>query len=97
MLESQEPMQGTVFYVTNLRKAWQKACAASGLGILEDVEGSYNKRYNGVIIHDLSRSAIRNLVAAGVSEKVAMSIRATKRAAYFTVITLWTPKTLRKQ
>ena len=83
MLESQEPKEGTVFDVTNLRKAWHKSCAASGLGTLEDVEGSYNKRYNGLIIHDLRRSAIRNLVTAGVSEKVAMSISGHKTRSVF--------------
>ncbi len=30
--------------------------------------------YDGLIIHDLRRSAVRNLIAAGVSEKVAMTI-----------------------
>lgn len=83
MLESQEPKEGTVFDATNLRKSWHKSCAASGLGTLEDVEGSYNKRYNGLIIHDLRRSAIRNLVTAGVSEKVAMSISGHKTRSVF--------------
>ncbi|MBI3671012.1 MAG: tyrosine-type recombinase/integrase [Acidobacteria bacterium] len=83
MLEQTEPKVGTVFDSTNLRKSWQTACAAVGLGTLEEVEGSYDKRYNGLIIHDLRRSAIRNLIAAGVSEKVAMTISGHKTRAVF--------------
>lgn len=37
MLEQVEPKAGTVFVGTNLRKAWCKACAAAGLGVLEEV------------------------------------------------------------
>ena len=45
-----------------------------GSSALSDVEGTHDKRYTGLIIHDLRRSATRNLIAAGVSEKVAMTI-----------------------
>ena len=65
---------GRVFNDTNLRKAWQRACVAVGLERLTDIEGTHDKRYTGLIIHDLRRSATRNLIAAGVSEKVAMTI-----------------------
>lgn len=74
MLKRIEPKEGQVFDGTNLRKAWHKACAAAGLGILTDVEGRADPRYTGLLIHDLRRSAIRNLMKAGVNEKVAMSI-----------------------
>jgi integrase len=83
MLETAEPKEGRVFDATNLRKSWHKACVAVGLGTLQEVEGSYDKRYNGLIIHDLRRSAIRNLMAAGVSEKVAMSISGHKTRSVF--------------
>jgi integrase len=83
MLEQIEPKEGTVFCATNLAKAWQKACAAVGLGKLEKVEGKKFKRYSGLIVHDLRRSAIRNLVAAGVSEKVAMTISGHKTRTVF--------------
>ena len=42
------------------RKAWTYACDKAGV--------------SGLIFHDLRRSAIRNMVKAGVSEKVAMQI-----------------------
>ncbi len=68
------PLQGTVFVGDDLRSAWQKACTSAGFGTLPKIEGRSDKRYNGLLIHDLRRSAIRNLIAAGVPEKVAMSI-----------------------
>ncbi len=82
MLESQ-PHEGLVFDTTNLRKDWQRACAAAGLGTLTDVEDSYEKRYDGLLLHDLRRSAVRNLVRAGVPERVAMSISGHKTRAVF--------------
>src|SRR5205823_7990864 len=72
-----------VFDGTNLRKEWQRACAAVGLGTLTKVEGKRDARYTGLLIHDLRRSAVRNLVRAGVPEKVAMSISGHKTRSVF--------------
>jgi len=83
MLKGIEPKDGTVFDTTNLRKAWQKACSAAGLGKLEEVEGRPDPRYTGLIIHDLRRSAIKNLMKVGVNEKVAMKISGHKTRAVF--------------
>ena len=83
MLEDVEPKTGAVFDTTNLRKAWQKACYAAGLGKLEEVEGRPDPRYTGLIIHDLNRSAIKNLMKAGVNEKVAMKISGHKTRDVF--------------
>jgi len=83
MLEMVDDKSGTVFDGTNLRKAWHKACAAAGLGTLTEVEGKPDPRYTGLIIHDLRRSAIKNLMKAGVPEKVAMSISGHKTRAVF--------------
>lgn len=77
------PREGAVFDATNLRKAWHKACVAAGLGTSTKVEGKQDPRYNGLIIHDLRRSAIKNLMKAGVSEKVAMSISGHKTRDVF--------------
>ncbi len=83
MLEQVDKKAGTVFDTTNLRKAWCKACVAAGLGTLTDVEGKPDPRYTGLIIHDLRRSAIKNLMKVGVNEKVAMKISGHKTRAVF--------------
>jgi integrase len=61
--------EGLVFDDTNLREEWTKAVAAAEMP--------------GLLVHDLRRSAIRNLIAAGVPEKVAMSISGHKTRAVF--------------
>ena len=83
MLEMQEPKKGRVFDGTNLRKAWQRACVVVGLGTLTKIEGKRDPRYNGLLIHDLRRSAVRNLVRAGVPERVAMQISGHKTRSVF--------------
>ena len=83
MLESVEERKGPVFDGTNLRKAWHKACVAVGLGTLTEVPGKSYGRYEGLIIHDLRRSAIRNLMDAGVGESVAMKISGHKTNSVF--------------
>lgn len=72
-----------MFDATNLRKDWQKACVAAGLGSLTEVEGKPGPRYTGLIIHDLRRSAIKNLMKVGVNEKVAMKISGHKTRSVF--------------
>ena len=61
--------EGLVFNDTNLREEWTVATKAAGMP--------------GLLVHDLRRSAIRNLIAAGVPEKVAMSISGHKTRAVF--------------
>jgi integrase len=70
MLTEVTPKSGRVFDGTNLRKEWVTACAAAGLGTLTQVEGRpYDPLYVGLTLHDLRRSAVRNLVNAGVPER----------------------------
>jgi integrase len=84
MLTEVKPKTGLVFYGTNLRKEWVNACATAGLGKLTEVEGRpYDPLYFGLTLHDLRRSAVRNLVNAGVPERVAMSISGHKTRSVF--------------
>lgn len=84
LLAEMEPKVGRVFDATNLWKEWQKACAACGLGrIIEVPEKKYDPRYEGLTIHDLRRSTVRNLVRAGVPETIAMKISGHKTRSVF--------------
>jgi integrase len=84
MLREVEPKKDRLFDATNLRKAWVDACAACGLGRKIDVAGKkYDPRYEGLTLHDLRRSAVRNLINAGVPERVAMQITGHKTRSVF--------------
>jgi integrase len=84
MLQEIEPKTGLVFDATNLRKDWIDGCSAAGLGRKIDVPGKkYDPRYEGLTLHDLRRSAVRNLIRAGVNEHVAMKISGHKTASVF--------------
>jgi integrase len=84
MLQRIEPKTGRVFDGTNLRKEWVNACATCGLGRKIEVDGRpYDPRYEGLTLHDLRRSAVRNLINAGVRERVAMQITGHKTRSVF--------------
>jgi integrase len=84
MLSQVEPKVGRVFDTTNLRKEWQKACAACGLGLIINIEVKpHDPKYTGLIVHDLRRSAVRNLVNAGVPETLVMRISGHRTRSVF--------------
>jgi integrase len=86
ILSAIEPKSGRVFDDTNLRVEWAKACELCGEGKrVKEVSESGNiwYRYDGLIVHDLRRSAVRNLINSGVPENVAMKISGHKTRAVF--------------
>jgi integrase len=68
--------------VLDFRGAWYSLCETAGLGRFAKGEDS-KMRWAGLIFHDLRRSAVRNLVRRGVSERVAMMLSGHKTGSVF--------------
>jgi integrase len=80
MLEKLVPRHGPVFATTNFRREWNRACVKIGVG---KKTGEQWYQYEGLIPHDFRRSAVRNLIAAGVPETTAMRITGHRTRAVF--------------
>jgi integrase len=63
---------------------WKSTCIQLGLGTgTWDVKQHAWTQYEGLLFHDLRRSGVRNLVRAGVPEKIVMSISGHKTRSVF--------------
>jgi integrase len=71
MLKKKFQGVGPVFEVENFRREWNKACVKCGLG---EKTGQAWYQYKGLVPHDFRRSAVRNLINAGVDQAAAMKI-----------------------
>lgn len=68
--------------VGEFRKTWASACAAAGLAVTEG-PGKDKKLRPLRLIYDLRRTAVRNMVRAGVDPAVAMKISGHRTRAVF--------------
>ena len=67
----------------SLKHSWRKACERVGLGKLVEIEGTKEMVWVGKIPHDFRRTAVRNMIRAGVPEKIAMAISGHKTRSVF--------------
>ncbi len=67
----------------SLKHSWRKACQHIGLGRMVKDEKTGEVIWDGPIPHDFRRTAVRNMVRAGIPEKVAMAISGHRTRSVF--------------
>jgi integrase len=84
--------------LADIRDYWQSACVAAGLGQMVQVEeaGKKRKKYVGKIFHDFRRTAWRDMIRAGIPERVAMQISGHKTRSVFDRYNIVSQKDLRE-
>lgn len=68
-----------IFETTDFRNQWRLACHKLGLGIFNDK----TRAYRGAKPHDFRRTAVRNMVIAGIPQQVAKAISGHKTDSIF--------------
>src|SRR5579875_2069512 len=74
--------RGRVFYQGLFRRSWARACERAGLGRRIKNSSGFPK-YERLLVHDLRRSAVRNLREAGVAETTIMAISGHRTTEVF--------------
>jgi len=74
--------------ISDFRHAWSAACRSVGIGYGFKLNRDYVKEWQdklpaGPIFHDCRRSAVRNMVRAGIAERVAMMVSGHKTRSVF--------------
>ena len=67
----------------DFRKAWAAACVKAGLYREVSLADGTKRKVPIKLFHDLRRTAVRNMIRAGVSQPVAMKISGHRTAAIF--------------
>jgi integrase len=74
--------------IKDFRTAWNNACRDAGLGYGYKLNREYVEKWKdelpaGPILHDFRRTAVRNMIRAGIPERVAMMIAGQKTRSVF--------------
>jgi integrase len=86
--------------IRDFRFIWNEACRDAGLGYGYKIHDKYIEKWKhlgaGPTFHDFRRTAVRNLIRSGVTEKVAMKITGHKTRSVFDRYNIVTPDDLKQ-